>query len=79
MAENPIMRSPRLLRRGDVIRTTLMTGGEVEEVVRDLHVSILLGNGQAVLVPITAPVEIVPQEQLDGELVAQIEEMQSEG
>lgn len=76
MAE--IDRNPRLVKRGDVIRVVTTVDTEVEDVVREVQIFVLLGNGQTAQLPLDENVTIITDETIPEDLVGQIEAMAGE-
>lgn len=73
MAEHS--RSPRLVKRGDILRTTTTTGAEVEDVVREVQIFVVLGGGGTSQLPIDQDVTILTDDSVSPELIEQIEAM----
>lgn len=72
-------RSPRLMKRGDVIRVRLYStdaSAEVEEVVRGVDILVHLANGSDVVIPADDPIEFVTDD-ISEELQEQIATLQS--
>lgn len=72
------MTSSRLIKRGDIVRVEVPTGGEVEEVVRDVSVLLNLANGMVIQLHHDADVEVLPPERLDDTLVEQVQAIRDE-
>lgn len=68
-------KSPRLLRRGDVVRVPLPQGGETEEVVRGIDIIVHLANGNDVVVNSADDITLVNDSEVTEELQAQLQEM----
>lgn len=70
-----VERSARLVKRGDVIKATTSLGDEVVEVVRDVQISVVLGNGQTAVLPLDQNVVVITDDTITADLVAQVEEI----
>lgn len=71
-------KSPRLVQVGDVVRVDTVLGTNIEEVVREVQIIVVLGNGQAARLPMGELVTYLTRDDIPEDLVPQIEEMQSQ-
>lgn len=71
-------KSPRLIKRGDVVRVTLPGGTEIDEVVRSADLLLHMANGNDVIVSLNEPLHYVVSDEVPEELRIEIEAMESE-